>query len=346
MSSRVAIWAMPKQVELVRLVASGAGLEIACAGSPAKGQSGAVASELGAETLADLRSALAEKIADVVLIASAGDFGADPDRNDAELLGGAAGRGCRVVSFEPLPPSSILLSRGSWLEGARGLRPVDGYRWCPTLRHSHGWRQAPDALESFGRVRAASVESIGSGAEGTLGARLIGAIEVVCATLGVPESIDAAFVGATWPGSVHAIPGESLRDLEGSITANLRFADGRSASLIASSVGGLWRRAGTFVGEGGTLRISDDGVEWHRPDGTLQDRSRPRVDRPWSTPASEVVAEALARSVDPSIDSAPGPAGWMVDHATMLMVAQAALLSARTGQTESIETIRHMSGVE
>lgn len=359
MSPRVAIWAMPNQVELVRQVASGACLEIACAGSPAKGQSGAIATALGVETLADLRSALAEKLADVVMIAAAGDFGADPDRPDAELLLAAATRGCPVISLEPLPPSSILLARGEWLgAGHAASRPVDAYRWCPALRHSHGWRQAPDAIETFGRVRAMSVESLGSGADGTLGARLIGGIEIVAATLGIPESVDAAYVGVpagNGHAPVHALPGETLRDLRGSITANLRFADGRAASLLASNIAGVWRRSAVMLGEGGSLRVTDDGLEWHKPDGTLQDKSRPRVERPWSAPAHEVMAEALARSID-SVVSGAGPAGaagGMVggtrmggDHAMMLVIAQTALLSARTGQTESVETIRHMSGVE
>lgn len=235
MSQHAAVWAQPNQVELVRQIASGASLEIACAGSPSKGQSGAVASALGVEPLADLRSALAERLADIVLIAASGDFGADPDRPDADLLATAAGRGCVVVSLEPLPPSSILLSRGDWLGSGHspGPRPVDLYRWCPASRHSHGWRQAPDAIETFGRVRAMNVESLGSAADGTLGARLIGAIEIVCTTLGTPESVDAAYVGipagpAAAP--MHALPGETLRDLHGSITANLRFADGRAAT--------------------------------------------------------------------------------------------------------------------
>lgn len=350
MSQRMAVWAQPNQVELVRQVASGAGLEIACAGSPMKGQSGAVASALGVETLADLRSALAEKVADVVLIAASGDFGADPDRPDAELLTTAAGRGSRVISMEPLPPSAILLERGEWLEPGHA-RPVDAYRWCPSARQSFGWRQVPDAVESFGRVRAMSVESLGSEADGTLGARLIGAIELVCWMIGVPESVDAAYVGpaiGASGGAVHALPGESLRDLYGTITANMRFADGRAASLVACSGAGVWRRSATLVGEGGSMRVTDDGLEWHRPDGTLQDRSRPRVERPWGAASHEVMSEAITRSLDPAIAGSVlgGVAvGAMGEQVSGLIVAQAALLSARTGQTESVETIRRMSGV-
>ena len=356
MAQRVAVWAQPNQAELVRQVASGAGLEIACAGSPVKGQSGAVAAALGVEQLADLRSALAERVADVVLIASAGDFGADPDRPDAELVTQASGRGTRVLSLEPLPPSAILLQRGAWLEPEHA-RPVDLFRWCPAARHSHGWRQAPDAIEQFGRVGSMSVESLGASAGGTLGARLFGAIEVVCLVLGTPESIDAAYVGersggggGAGGGGVHALPGETLRELAGTITANLRFADGRSATILASNIAGVWRRGATLVGDGGSLRITDDGLEWHKPDGTLQDRSRPKVERPWGLQAHEVMAEAVARSIDPAIVGstvlgAAGPVSGAVDHATMLFVAQAALLSARTGQTESVETIRHMAGV-
>ena len=51
------------------------------------------------------------------------------------------------------------------------------------------------------------------------------------------------------------------------------------------------------------------------------------------------VAESLARLLDPGIPD-PGPA----DHATLLAMGQAALLSARTGQAESPATIKHMVG--
>jgi len=350
MAQRVAVWAQPNQAELVKQIASGAGLEIACAGSPLKGQSGAVAAALEVEQLADLRSALAERVADVVLIASAGDFGADPDRPDAELVTQASARGTRLLSLEPLPPSAILLQRGAWLEPEHA-RPLDLVRWCPAARHSFGFRQLPDALESFGRVRSMSVESLGAATDGTLGARLVCAIELVLWMIGVPEGIDASFVGPGTSG-VHAVPGETLRELSGTLTANLRFADGRSATLIASDHAGVWRRAATMVGETGSIRITDDGLEWHRADGTLQDRSRPKVDRPWGLQSHEVIAEAVSRSIDPAIaGTVVGvPAGsnggtGPFDAVSALIVAQAALLSARTGQTESIETIRHMAGV-
>lgn len=335
----VAIWAMPEQAELMSRIAEGAGLEVACAGSPARGQAGALAAAMKVSSLDDLRSALAERVADVVLIGSPGDFGADPDRPDAELVRAAMSRGTRVLTLEPLPPSALLLARGGWMEPAHAPS-LNGVTWCPTAGHSYGWRQMPDLRESFGAVRAMSVESFGSLADGTLGARLIAAVEIVLWMMGVPDAVDAAYVGPDG-GTVHALPGETLRDLRGTVTANLRFADGRAATLAASDGAGVWRRAATLIGPGGSVRISDDGLEWHSPDGTLQDKSRPKVERPWGLASHEVIAEAVTRTLDASIPD-PGAA----ESIAVLLVAQAALLSARTGQSEAVETIRNMAGVE
>ena len=53
------VWLAPEQVELVRQVAQEAGLAVVAAGSPARGHSGAIASQLGAGAVDDLRLALA-----------------------------------------------------------------------------------------------------------------------------------------------------------------------------------------------------------------------------------------------------------------------------------------------
>lgn len=338
-ATTVALWATPDQAELGSQIATGAGLTIVRAGSPIKGQSGALASVLRVDPLDDLRSALAERIADVVLMLSAGDLGTDPDRPDAELVAGAVARGTRVFSIEPIPGASLLLERGGWLEPAHAM-PVEACRWIPSGRHSFGWRQVPDMMESFGRVRSMNIESLGASAAGTLGARLMGSIELALWMMGMPESVDAAYVGPA-AATVHVIPGESLRELRGTMSANLRYADGRSASILASNEAGLWRRGATLIGPGGSLRVSDDGLEWHRPDGTLEDRSRPKVERPWPLATHEVIAESITRTLDPTITDPPRS-----DATRLLIAAQTALLSARTGQTESIETIKNMSGVD
>jgi hypothetical protein len=141
---------------------------------------------------------------------------------------------------------------------------------------------------------------------------------------------------------VHALAGESLRGLSGDLTATLRFADGRAAGLVASDQGGRWNRTVSLVGAGGRLRIFDDGFEWIGPDGRKLDESRPservRGEEPVSH-AAAAIAEGIARLLDVGI-----PEGGPLDHATVLAMSQAVLLSARTSEPESPGTIRHMVG--
>ena len=67
--------------------------------------------------------------------------------------------------------------------------------------------------------------------------------EAFLSLLGEPETIDAAYIAPGHGKGVHALPGESLRGLEGDLTANLRFADGRAAGLAVSNQGARWTGA-------------------------------------------------------------------------------------------------------
>ena len=80
------------------------------------------------------------------------------------------------------------------------------------------------------------------------------------------------------------------------------------------------------------------GWGWGEPSGTVVDAS-PTAEAP-AWPAAAVLTEALARFADPAAAAeAPG------DLAGVMAMAQAALLSARTGQAESPTTIRRMVGI-
>ena len=88
------------------------------------------------------------------------------------------------------------------------------------------------------------------------------AVETVVHLLGMPESADAAYVWHDRPRSVYPALGDPLRGLDGDITGHLRFADGRSAVVLASNRAGVWRRRLTALCERGMLRVDDGGVEW------------------------------------------------------------------------------------
>ena len=113
----------------------------------------------------------------------------------------------------------------------------------------------------------------------------------------------------------------------------------------------------TLIGEGGRLRVTDDGAGgsggagmgtggfvWLSADGQTVDASRParrkrgqeeRPDEAFVDAASEQVARLLDQRVP-----APAP----TDYAAVLAAAGAALLSARTGEAESPRTILRMAG--
>jgi hypothetical protein len=343
MAGRVMVWLNPDQAELAGEVARVAGFEIVGAGGPREGRSGSGAAALGVPHVDDLRSALGAAEADLIWLAAPGDFGTDQTGDDARALLGAKGRGVKVVTLEPIPATALDLAAGGWTAASSGVRAVDTLRFCPLARLAPAFRQAAETLQSFGHVRALSVEAWCSTKEGSLGARLFGAMELVHALMGEPETIDAAYVSPAHGQGIHALPGETLRNLHGDMTANVRFADGRIAAIAISDQAGRWNRTATLLGPGGRLRLFDDGFEWVSPGGEKLDEARPkrpaRGKRPEISPAVAMMADAIGRLLDPAIPD-PGPA----DHETILAMSQAGLLSARTGQGESPATIRRMAG--
>ena len=227
-------------------------------------------------------------------------------------------------------------------------------RTIPLMRHSRAMREAADVLEQFGHIRTVVIESWCGPGQGSLGSRVFDAIESVVSILGVPEQVHASYVWPVRGRGLHAAAGETLRGLSGDMTANLRFADGRTASLALSDRASRWSRTVTLIGDGGRLRITDDGpaglgtgtggFSWLSADGATADASRtPRKKRGTDERPDEAlvdaVADQLSRLLDPRTPT-PSP----TDSAGVLAAAGAALLSARTGEAESPETILRMVG--
>jgi len=338
---RTIVWVSPERVWLVREVAEAIGLEVVAAGGPGKGRSAAAASALGADPIDDLTQALAEGEADLIWLVCAGSFGAGAEGRDASACQAARRRGVRIATLEPIPPGLMELDSGRWLALGEGGRAVDAPRFCPLARLARPLRESPELIQTFGAVDCLAVEVLCAPREGTAGARLYSAAELVCAVMGEPEVVDAAYVSPGRSESLHVLPGQSLADLHGTITANLRFADGRCAGLIASDRGGQWHRQATLLGPGGRLRITDGGFRWVGPEGNLIDQSEARRGEPdvAGSLAVRVIADAINCLMDPR-----GPEVGPVDHVGILSICQAALLSARTGQGESPATIRRMTG--
>jgi hypothetical protein len=339
----IAVWLTPEQTPLIRRSAAAAELAIVAAGSPVRGQSGAVATALETSSIDDLRGLLMNTEAELILLAAPGAFGAGMQSDDVDALAAATGRGVQVATFEPIPATALDLSSAGWKSPRGKASPVEALRFCPLTRLTSAFRNATEVLENFGHFRLMSIESWCRPEEGTLGGHIYAAMELVLSLMGEPETVDAAYVSPTQGTGVHMLPGESLRELRGDLSANLRFADGRAASFVASDQGGRWNRYVTLVGACGRLRIFDDGFEWLSPGGEKVDEARPAGRVRGGPPADHAVAaisDAISRLLDPAIPD-PGP----TDHAAVLAMGQAALLSARTGQSESPATIRRMAAV-
>jgi hypothetical protein len=344
MSRRIAVWMAPEQIPLIHQVAEALSLSVVAAGSPLRGQSSAVAGAFGALAIDDLRAMLLSVEADLILIATAGSFASGPRGDDVEAVLAAGQRGIRVATLDPVPASALDLASARWgIPVGAGRPAIEVIRPIPLMRMGRTLRNAADVLESFGHFRLLSIECWSRASEASLGAQIYSAMDALLWLMGEPETIDAAYVSPIQGTGVHMLPGETLRDLHGDLSATMRFADGRTASLVLSDQGGRWNRAATLVGPSGRLRLFDDGFEWLSPGGEKIDHARPASAERGAAPTDHALG-ALADALSRLLDSATPDAG-PTDHAAVLAMGQAALLSARTGQAESPATIRRMAAV-
>jgi hypothetical protein len=348
-------------VELARSVADLAGLTIVAAGTGEPGRSGEIAQALGAEPLTDLRNAIASTKVDLILLAAADRLGEHRPGEDADMLRQAAERGVTVATLEPLPAALVELvagAAGADIETIRGAGSgmARWARFVPLSRGTRPLREAQDVVAQFGAVRAASIVCLGAPAHGTLGARVLDAMDLALTLVGEPETIDAAFLGAHAGQAMHTLPGETLRGLHGDLTAHLRFADGRACSILASNQAGRWERVLTLIGSGGRLRIYNDGFEWIGIGGDKLDQSRTRkatrdAFKPPTPKAADIDAPsgygaAIAEQLSTLLRAGPGDTSTgVMDLSRVLALGQAALLSARTGEGEAPGTIARMAGV-
>jgi hypothetical protein len=378
---RTLVWLEPRQVAMVRRVLASAGLECAAVGCPEAGRAAELARDLasagagaggaeggGVSAVRDLRAALAGapggEDVDLVWLATGAGLG-DDESGVVEALRACAGRGVKVASAEPVPASLLApVADGPGVAAAATASFV-----VPTWRASAGLRAGADALGSFGPVVSASVtwlsgrgagEEAGAGA--SLAAMLLDALDVLDVLVGEPAKIDGAYVDVSVgrPGVLsRPAPGETLRGLSGGFTAAARTEDGRGAVVHASDCASVWRREVVAVGPGGTLRFSDDGLEWRGADGRIVERSGEYSPAgvgggvgEAGTSAEMALSASLAwmvRGEGAAVGgvSGAGGVGAMPSPGAVQRVrttAGAALLSARTGQNESPAVIARMTG--
>lgn len=325
-------WLRAEQLPLVRSIAEQADLRIVAAGTDDRGRSGAIASELGADVRAenDLRAAISATDAAFVLLADPGDFGEQPA--DAAAVAGARGRGVSVCSLEAIPPSVAAIGASEWTQTVEGSPLHFHVINAASPQANTPVSEALHAMENFGEITAMAVSVTAGPDAGSLGARIFAAMDLLFLFAGQPELISASIVQ---PRTMRGPRAERLAQTQGTLTASVRFADHRAATILASNQSNPWHHGLTVLGAGGRMRVWDDGFAWTDPQGRVIDEHR--VESPASTnPAAASLAERVRRALE-----TPKP---RTHNATVLAMAETALLSARTGNAESPSTLLRVAG--
>lgn len=332
-SNGAIVWFEPGQETLVRTLAERAGLRIIASGAAGK------SALAGTQRIDDLRQALAGLDARVALLASSAGLG--PSGGDAELARLARSRGVKLLTIEPCPET---------VATCRAMGPEFWMDACPPLGlflESGAVRGLRDALETFGPVRSVSATFLSGDACGGLGSRLFDAMHLVHAMLGAPDQIDASVVTPGASSGVRFEVGDNLRTLRGELSANLRYAGVKCASLLLSDRGARWSRSATLLGAGGCVRVDESGIERVDAQGVVLERSA-RTAHPSAPGIFEAgmdlgAAEAFGASIERAVDQHAAKIPPF-DREAVLAMCEAAILSASTGQPESPATILRMAG--
>ena len=330
------IWANPGQVRMLSGVLSDAGIQVVGAGCPVSAQSGAVAQGFGCEVQDDLRHMLSSERPDLVLLADPGGFGHREVELDLAALQRAHEQGVTVASLEPIPAEATEISGSRWGEALHSGSFGEYVRVVPMARRGRLIDELMATLETFGVVRSLSISITAPGVYGSLGARMFEAMDLVRTLVGVPGMIDASYQGEASANGLHQLPGESMRDLHGVLAGHLRMGDGRGVLLQVSDRVGRSGLMMNLLGDEGEIRVLDEGFVRFDGGGEQIDSFVMEVDAK-ADPSSVRLTEQLIQ-----LCSGVGPVRSPVDHVSVLAMGHAALLSARTGQGETPETIRRL----
>ncbi len=332
-------WLLPEQAEVVSRVLAAAGIVPILAGSPESTHTGQVARGLGCDSCDDLRTALTTAPVDLVFIAAAGEFGHKDVDQDLTALQIARSRSVPVATSDPVPAAAMELGGTRWAEALHNGTLSELIRFVPRTRRARTVDELHVALETFGVPRSCSLRMFGPRTLATLGARLFDAMDLVRTLMGVPETIDACFIGPAKGRGIHQLPGESLRHLEGDLTIHLRFSDGRAATAHLSDQTPTTAFDLRVLGTEGIISLAPERLIWRQPGGDI-DRTTIRPE-PVPEQALDSGEAALIEQLN-NLCAGVGPKHAPIDYPAVLSMTHAALLSCRTGQGESPDTIRRL----
>jgi hypothetical protein len=309
--------------------------------APEPTHTGQVARALGCDTCNDLRSALTTLPVDMVYIAAAGEFGHRDLDHDLNALQMARSRAVPVATSDPIPAAAMELGGTRWMDALHNGTLAELVRFVPRTRRTRTADELHAALETFGVPRTCSLRLFGPSTLAGLGARLFDAMDMVRTLMGVPEIIDACYVAPAKGRGVHQLPGESLRHLEGDLTVHLRFSDGRSATAHLSDQAPATAFDMRILGAEGILSLTPERLTWRHPDGEVDQTLIPPNDAIPAANGTDPGEAALITQLN-NLCAGVGPTHAPIDYPSVLSMAHAALLSCRTGQGESPDTIRRL----
>ncbi len=316
-TTEAAIWTDAKRSALCRRVAEALpAVRVLAVGSGRRSDAAELAEPLDAEPFDDLRQMLVERPPSHLLLATT----VGVKRDD---LRAALADGVNVLTFDPFAGNVDQV-----LSDDRNRDTVGRLVQAPLLRLTPGWRAAADPQQVTGPVRSLNITAVSPPEGGSLFARLADAFDTAIHLIGIPERIDA-MLATTLPE-----PPQELRGLTGSMSVQLRYGDDAGATFQVSDDAAVWRRALVAVGAQATFRLHDAGYELFGPEAELIDSA---TDLAEPDPAA-LIAEQWRWMI--THRSGPAP----VDRRAVIACCETALLSCRTGESESPDTLLRLQG--
>lgn len=197
----------------------------------------------------------------------------------------------------------------------------------PCFRDTLAGRRFTDAAVSFGRPLTGSFDTTGADSDAMLHARLFDAFDTLAEWFGLPARVQAAAV----------YDDETANRPRRGLLAQLGYPDGRAASISIRAAAGSLQRDVTLHGDAGRLACHDGVTTWRSPDGTTLESGG---DAAVGSPSIEhQIVEAMRWRLEGVVRPR--------DHDTwqgMMASCEAILLSARTGNAETIDSVRRMLG--
>jgi hypothetical protein len=313
-SAPMLIWTDARRVPLAKRLIDELGdvLSVCAVGGPRRGEVAELAEHVQIDAADDLRQMRLDHPSRHILLTSA----AGVKRDD---IAAALADGVTLFTLEPLGATVDVPLHQETPEPQHGqLIQLPLLRWCPA------YIAAAEPTQAIAQAQAANITSIGKADDLSLFARLADAMDFAIHLIGVPDQIDATLTG----GLVE--PPEHLRGLAGHMTVNLHAADQAGATLCVSDRSPIHHRSAIVVGRTGVLTMDDHRYALHTESDEPLDQFE--GDRSANDTASLValqlryhLSHALTRDA--------------VDRRTIIGCCQTALLSTRTGQSESTERI-------